>query len=466
MLSRHILLSAGFAFHQTDRDPTALQKAECPQGRCSNHSRVRDFDLLGYRYSLLSSIGTAGLNSVLNMLPARDTQEFTLFPKEDIAFVNTWLSWTDENVELLKQTRPIPSLATPAAGAADGTIMLHADTGHTGAMFLYNPTMRELNVSLPLSGESSTSLDFRCGGGGATTGILVRQIASSERSAPTSAQAYDLGLLDCASGVLSLTLPATSAKVLTFEKWDGGSITVLGSSYSKALVDDNGVLSVDGAQGESGTDLQLAVVLPPGTKHVAQLTANGQKIPTISTKILGSAAVVAQGATWAGQRFKRAQEIIPSTPTRDAEHQAGSTWTGSFSVPQSAIDQLKARNASYPIEYNTDPSDSDDANVPWLAPGRLLIFVKYQTPIDDTLNVTGTIDGRALLVRKAYNTIVRNAGRFIGHWADVTHLVVPGKRQTLTLQLPGQALLSGDALQGVFFDNVETIVTNEVSHGR
>ena len=57
------------------------------------------------------------------------------------------------------------------------------------------------------------------------------------------------------------------------------------------------------------------------------------------------------------------------------------------------------------------------------------------------------------------------AGVIIGG-ADVRQLVVPGKRQTLTLQLPGQALLSGDTLQGVFFDNVETIVTNEVSHGR
>ena len=55
----------GFAFHQTDRDPTELQKQICSDGRCSNHSRVRDFDLLGYRYSLLSSIGTGGLNNVL-----------------------------------------------------------------------------------------------------------------------------------------------------------------------------------------------------------------------------------------------------------------------------------------------------------------------------------------------------------------------------------------------------------------
>lgn len=76
--------------------------------------------------------------------------------------------------------------------------------------------------------------------------------------------------------------------------------------------------------------------------------------------------------------------------------------------------ELKARNNSYPIAYNTDPQDSDDANCPWLAPGRLLLFVKYETPIDDILNVTGHIDGRALLVhppltraRVKYGTIIR-----------------------------------------------------------
>ena len=89
-----------------------------------------------------------------------------------------------------------------------------------------------------------------------------------------------------------------------------------------------------------------------------------------------------------------------------------------------------------------------------------MIFVKYETPIDDTLNVTGSIDGRPLLVRKAYNTIVRNAGRFIGHWADVTPLIDPEKQQTLTLQLPGQ-LAPALHLQGVFFDNVETMFTDK-----
>ena len=51
---------------------------------------VRDFDYLGYRYGLMSSIGTAGLNNVLAMLPARDEAEFKLFPAEDVAWINKW----------------------------------------------------------------------------------------------------------------------------------------------------------------------------------------------------------------------------------------------------------------------------------------------------------------------------------------------------------------------------------------
>ena len=90
-------------------------------------------------------------------------------------------------------------------------------------------------------------------------------------------------------------------------------------------------------------------------------------------------------------------------------------------------------------------------------PSRALRHVVYDeadTLLDDTFNATGSIDGQPLLMRKAYNTIVPSRGRFIGHWADVTPLIRPGTRQTLTLQLPGKAA------QGVFFDNVETILTD------
>jgi hypothetical protein len=77
--------------------------------------------------------------------------------------------------------------------------------------------------------------------------------------------------------------------------------------------------------------------------------------------------------------------------------------------------------------------------VPWLAPGRLLIFVKYRPLLNDTFNATGAIDGTPLIMRKGYNTIVRSPGRFIGYWADATEHVKPGTAQKLTLTLPGSS---------------------------
>lgn len=440
----------GFAFHQTDRDPTALQEKACPDGRCSNHSRVRDFDLLGYRYSLLSSIGSGGLNNILNMLPARDPYEFNLFPLEDLAFVRAWINWADQHVSLLQLTRPVPSLATPGSGLADGTIMLRED--NTGAMFLFNPTAREIDVSLPLSGEGNASLGFVCAA--TTPPILVQQLTTSER---TMAAAINLQVLNC-TGVLELTLPANSARMLGFAKLDAkpDSPLVLGAPYSNASIGSDGVVAVDGMFGESGTSATLVIMLHQDAPVVSQVAVNGLKTSFSRTVTFGLPAVVVRGS-WAGVRFRRAQEVTPHS-------QSGGVWTGTFVVPPGVIAQLKARNASYPVVYDTDPEGSNDANVPWLAPGRLLIFIKYPQPIDDGLDVVGEVDGHPLLVRKAYNTIVRNPGRFIGYWADVTAHVQAGKLQKLMLRIPGQSATA--APSGVFFDNVETVVTDQFEPAR
>jgi hypothetical protein len=53
---------------------------------------IRDFDHFGYKFALLSSVGSAGLNSIVNTLPARDAEEFEKFPKEDLAFMAGWLA--------------------------------------------------------------------------------------------------------------------------------------------------------------------------------------------------------------------------------------------------------------------------------------------------------------------------------------------------------------------------------------
>jgi len=72
------------------------------------------------------------------------------------------------------------------------------------------------------------------------------------------------------------------------------------------------------------------------------------------------------------------------------------------------------------------------------------------------LSLTATVDGAPLLVRAAYNTIVPTAGRFLGHWADVTKFC-DGRAHRLSLRLQ-----EGIELEGVFFDNVETVWANEL----
>ena len=64
-------------------------------------------DLLGYRYSLLSSIATGGMNNVICLIPSRNVSENEHFPQDDADFIKQWLAWTDDNVDLLTRMAPI-----------------------------------------------------------------------------------------------------------------------------------------------------------------------------------------------------------------------------------------------------------------------------------------------------------------------------------------------------------------------
>ena len=143
----------GFIFHQTERSTdngTLLCNGKNP---CYDHY-TRDFDLMGYKYSLLSTIATAGQNLVFTMIPARDMEEFQLFPTEDIDFITLWLKWTDENMKYLANTIPIATLGPPGIGKIDGTAMM---TNEEGFIFLFNPNPYMKSASITLD----ESLGFR-----------------------------------------------------------------------------------------------------------------------------------------------------------------------------------------------------------------------------------------------------------------------------------------------------------------
>ena len=57
---------------------------------------------------------------MLTMIPARDAAEFALFPKADLAFIRSWLAFTDQRAAYLAHTVPIATLPPPGLGVVDG----------------------------------------------------------------------------------------------------------------------------------------------------------------------------------------------------------------------------------------------------------------------------------------------------------------------------------------------------------
>ncbi len=125
-------LVPGYMTHQTPRNDA---KGQCVRDRAFH---ARDWDVLGWRYSVISSIGTAPFNHVVDLLPARDETEFKHFLPAEQQWLKGWMDWTDKNRATLKKLRPI--IGPPVLGRVDGTAAIDGDHGF---IFLFNPNYRE-----------------------------------------------------------------------------------------------------------------------------------------------------------------------------------------------------------------------------------------------------------------------------------------------------------------------------------
>ena len=381
----------GFITHQTPRNDDT---GHMPNGAF----RQRDWDYLGWRYSLLSSIAAAGWNNVLNMIPARDTEEFRHFSEADKQWFHHWIDWTNENKAYLRNTRTI--LGEPAVGKIDGTSALI--NGH-GYVFLFNPNAKRL----------STTLDL---------GMGERQIR----------EIYPLeGRLRSST---TITLDGGSAIVLRIDAAPEVRVRkpLLFNSPGSALL-DGGILRISGVRGEVGTDENLLLVLPPDTKDITSVRVNGHEA-TFSRQ--GSGLVVP--VSFAGEPFRHYQQIDLDQPLR---------------IPKRIFDQLAARREAWPIAWT-----SEDYRSTWLAPQRLLLYIQFAEP-DDRWDVRLKIDGRPVDLLKAYSSVRAVRRDFTGFYADIS-LLTPDHEYKLDLQLPPQ--LKPGQFQGVFVENVETEYTNKL----
>ena len=364
----------GFITHQTPRsaDTGYMPEARTRTGMTLLPFRKRDWDYLGWRYSLLSSIAIAGWNNVLDMIPARDVEEFRNFSAADKSWFRHWIDWTNENREYLRHTRPI--LGQPAVGKIDGTAAMIDGRGY---VFLFNPNGRRTSATLDLSSS------------------LVRELYPLEGR-----------LIRFPDN--TITLDGGSAMVLRVDPAPKEIREPMLFNAPGGATLENGVLRLAGVRGEVGTREELVVAVPPGSR-VDSVTVNGSQ-PRFSRK----ADTISIPVTFAGEPFRHYQQVDPGKPLR---------------IPSRIFQQLAARRAAWPI-----PWTSEDERSTWLAPQRLLLYLQFAEP-DDSWDVRLSIDGRPVDLLKAYASVRRVPHNFTGFYADIS-LLTPDRDYKLDLTLP------------------------------
>jgi hypothetical protein len=417
----------GFITHQTPRND---ESGRMPESRTEDRGNVllplgaRDWDYLGWRYSLLSSIATGGWNNVLNMIPARDEEEAARFSEDDRRSFRAWIDWTQENKDYLRHTRPI--LGPPALGRIDGT---SAIVSNRGFIFLFNPNGRRLNAELSL--DDSIGLNAR--------GAFVLKELFPLRGRLVGKP--DAG--GWASGDrVSIPIDGGSAVVLELQPATATTEPVLFNAPGTVSLDGD-TLAIAGARGEVGSSTDLFVQLPAG-RTPAAATVNGHAVGITSR----SAAGVTVRTTFDGVPFRHYQSVV------DVEEGfPGGKIAGTFTIPKRIVEQLAARRKAWPI-----PWTPEDFRTTWLVPERLLLFVQIAEP-DARWDARLTIDGRTIELRKAYSAIRSAARTFVGFYADLSMLDAD-RRYSFELDLPK---LAPGQLQGVFFENVETEYTDRIA---
>ena len=415
----------GFITHQTSRadDTGNMPERKTDRGVALLPFRERDWDYLGWRYSLLSSIAIAGWNNVLDVIPARDVAEYRAFSDVDRQWFRRWLDWTNTNKEFLRRTRTI--LGQPAMGKVDGT---SAIVGNRGFIFLFNPNGRRLTADFALDSTIGLTTQGR---------FVLKELypVDNRMMGKPAAGAWTAG------DRVSITMDGGSAIVLELQPAPATvAAPILFNTPGSAAI-ENGVLSIAGARGEMGAREDVLVVLPPGQ------SISAMRVNSVPVQFSRAADVVTAPIRFEGAPFRHYQQIGAYDPAF-----GGGRLAGTFSIPRRVFDQLAARQKAWPI-----PWTAEDFRTTWLVPERLLLFVQIAEP-DDRWEARLTIDGRTVDLRKAY-TAVRVARRtFVGFYADLS-LLSPDREYSFELELP--ALRPGQ-FQGLFFENVETEYTERI----
>ncbi|HEV2328902.1 MAG TPA: hypothetical protein VGY56_08965 [Verrucomicrobiae bacterium] len=416
---------AGYMTHQTPRQYASGKMVGVDP---PTDFRIRDWDYLGWKYSLISAIGTAPFNDVVDMIPARDTNEFSAFNATTNAqWMRNWFDWADRNMSLLRNIRPI--INQPQLGRVDGTAAFDAN-GH-GFIFLFNPNYRQLAVQFTL--DKSIGLT---NGGPFVLRQLYPDAEKGKFFAPPTNALWQPG------DSVSITMPGADALVL--EVTNAPALTqplLLGAAGNAALVGKQ--LFLTNVVGEDGATTELKVLLP-SRQNVTSVSVDG-----VPENFQQTSNLVTFSVNFAGAPFNRLQQIGQYDPAF-----SGGIYQTQITIPSRVFGQLAARKAAWPVPYT-----ADDLLATWLGSYRLLLFVNIADP-NPNMAVSLQVDGQPVALTQAYTTIynIGDKNSLVGWYADLSTLS-PDVPHQFRLSLPP---LAAGQFQGLFLDNVEATFTNQI----
>jgi hypothetical protein len=415
----------GYLTHQTPRNDA--------QGVCRRERfRPADWDLLGWKYSVIAAIASGPFQHVINFLPARDEREFKAFSLADRQWLRDWFDWTDRNLDVLRDARPI--IGPPQVGRVDGWAAFKGDHGF---VFLFNPNYRPLTAKFALD----QTIGLQAG-----QNFVLRQLyPDAEKGrllAPSGKTFWQRGD--------QVSLPVAGAEALVLEVEPAPASVeqplLLGTVGKATLASDQ--LQLTGVRGEPGTERELAVALPT-TTAIRSLRVNG-----VATKFQQDGARVSATVRFAGQPFAARQQVGAYDPQF-----AGGSFSAEATIPARVFRQLAARRQTWPVDYT-----AAEREAVWLNSDRLLLYINVAEPDDATMrDPILSVDGEIVPVKRAYSSIVRSNPRntFTGWYADVTALQ-PDVPHRFAVQL---SRLRVGQFQGLFFDTVEADFTDAIVPG-
>ncbi len=422
----------GFITHQTQRE-------DAKRVMRRDKYRTRDWDYLGWKFNMISSVATAPFNHVVNYLPARDEQEFNAFSDADKQFFKKWMDFTDQNAAYLKNIMPI--IGQPMVGRCDGTSAILDNKGY---IFLFNPNYRKMNAEFTLDESIGITGEGK---------YLLTEIFPVEGVHPGQPGE---GFFTKGAAV-SLPMDGVTARVYRIDPVAAvAQEPVLFNCTGKVALDGD-IVKITEATGITGESLTLMVALP-ADKTIAKLQLNGMDYPCEVKDGILSATV-----RFGGVDFRQAQQFGSYDPAF-----TGETVEQEFVIPQRIFDQLAARKTAWPIDYT-----EDDLVAPWIDPSRLLLYVQIaepywtqgtgkemkKVPIRAT-EVKLELDGRTVKLNEGYNGVYPFVERTnLGFFYDMSGLT-PDTPHKIRLTLP-KGLKPGQ-FQGIFADHVETVYTSEI----